>query len=91
MWIVELLQASLLIHILTRTSGGLTIVRMREQYEKQVQEACPTDIENESPDRMFFDLLAKSYIAYMSRPPKEPDNFQLEKDLELDFREQLFF
>jgi SMC interacting uncharacterized protein involved in chromosome segregation len=63
----------------------------RAQYEKQVQEGCSSDIDNENSERKFFDMLAKSYVAYMSRPSDEPDNLQLEKDLELDFRESFCF
>ncbi len=58
-----------------------------EQYEKQVEEACPSDMDSESPDRMFFELLAKSYNSFLLRTENEPDDMQLEKDLSLAYRE----
>jgi hypothetical protein len=58
-----------------------------EQYEKQVEEACPSDIDSETPDRMFFELLAKSYSSFFLRTENEPDDMQLEKDLSLAYRE----
>ena len=46
-------------------------------------------MDSENADRMFFELLAKSYAVYMSQDSSEPDNLQLEKELDLDFRELL--
>jgi hypothetical protein len=60
-----------------------------DQYEKQVEEASPSDIDNENPDRMFFELLAKSYNSFFLRVEGESDDLQLEKDLSLAYREFL--
>jgi hypothetical protein len=57
------------------------------QYEKQVEEACLSDIESESPDRMFFEYLAKAYNSFLLRTESDPDDMQLEKDLSMAYRE----
>jgi hypothetical protein len=62
-----------------------------DQYEKQIEEACPSDIDSEIPDRMFFELLAKSYNSFLLRTEHEPDDMQLEKDLSLAYREYTFY
>jgi hypothetical protein len=66
------------------------LVALMDQYEKQVEEACPSDIDFENPDRMFFELLAKSYNSFLMRTEHEPDDMQLEKDLSHAYRECTF-